>query len=61
MSKELYIKAYLQRFFAGDESKVTKWMNSPNRNFGNAVPQELINNGRVDKVYNFIKAVEEGY
>ena len=47
--------------FKGDLDKVKFWFKTPNPNFGNSSPQQLIVNGRSQYVVKFILASRNGY
>jgi hypothetical protein len=55
-----YINDAVLKFFDGDKIKVILWFGTENLNFGGASPGELINKGRIKRVYNFVKNAEEG-
>lgn len=60
MNKLAYILIYLENFFSGNKDSVEKWLNTPNRNFKGRTPQELIDDKKINEVYNFIRAVKGG-
>ena len=56
-----YIEDQVRHFFKLDKEKFDLWMNTPNHNLGGTSPQELIDKGREEKLYLFVKSQVEGY
>lgn len=55
------VRAILDAFFDGDTVKVGAWLETPNPNLGGVSPNEMIVNGRVDKLLKWMQsAVLEG-
>jgi hypothetical protein len=52
---------YVAEAFKGDMDKIKFWFKTPNPNFGNSSPQQLIVNGRSQYVVKFILASRNGY
>ena len=52
MLAELIIELHI--FFDSDMDKVEQWLNFENLNFGGTSPMALIENGRINKVYQFV-------
>jgi uncharacterized protein (DUF2384 family) len=55
---EIYDKVF---DFLKDEAKTKLWFNTPNPNFGNTKPIDLILKGRSDKVLLVVDALLKGY
>ena len=52
---------YIAETFDGDKKKTLFWLNTPNPNFGGAIPKSLIVKGRYQKLLKFILAAKQGY
>lgn len=54
MSEDL-IYAYVLEYFDGDETKANLWFHTPNPALGNITPDQMIEQGRTDRLLNFVQ------
>lgn len=49
----------VERFYAGDSSKVASWLQKPNLNLGGSSPRDLIVKGRSDRLCLFLERIAD--